>query len=111
MRTLAPLVAVLFAACDQSGRVEVVEVDVPVARPDNPPGFDAGPPVMDAGGFTIDVPPLDRPVRDVQPNPDAFFANHPPPCHCAPDGGADGGPPGLRGRTPEGPRGRRRFPL
>ena len=103
MRTLAPLVAVLLAACDQSGRVEVVEVDVAVARPDTPPGTDAGPPVMDAGGFTVDVPPLDRPVRDVQPNPDAFFASNPPPRYCGPDGGADGGTPVIPGGTPECP--------
>ena len=51
---------------------------------------------------TIDVAPLDRPVRDVQPNPDAFWADNPPPRYCGPDGSM--GPPAmLPGGTPECP--------
>lgn len=51
---------------------------------------------------TIDVAPLDRPVRDVQPNPDAFWADNPPPRYCGPDG-AMGPPATPPGGTPECP--------
>lgn len=103
MRKLAPLVSLFFAACNQAGSVDIVEVDSGfVPAPDVARDASVTPP-MDLGGFTLDVPPLDRPVRDVLPNPDAFFASNPPPQYCGPDGGADGGSAVVPGGTPECP--------
>ncbi len=79
-----------------------------------PPDYDTGPSVdgstaMDAEAAdsairppTIDVAPLDRPQRDVQPNADAFWADNPPPRYCGPDG-AMGPSPTPPGGTPECP--------
>ncbi len=79
-----------------------------------PPEEDVTPTPRDAGTLdgattmdvvrppSLDVAPIDRPHRDVQPNPDAFWADNPPPRFCGPDGGS--GPPAmLPGGTPECP--------
>jgi hypothetical protein len=45
---------------------------------------------------------IDRPEEIPEPNPDAFFADDPPPQYCGPDG-EPGDPPELPGGTPECP--------
>lgn len=99
-----PFVRDTGAALDRG----VVALDTGTIPEDVQGGFDAGPPMdadMDAaGGFRLDVPPVDARVRDVQPNFDAFFADNPPPQYCGPDGSTDAGPPPeLPGGTPECP--------
>lgn len=103
MRALTTSLVLLSVACGNATPGEVIfDVDTG-SRVDAGARRDAVVPPMDVGFFSIDVPPLDRPVRDVQPNPDAFFANNPPPRYCGPDGG-DGGPsPTVPGGTPECP--------
>jgi hypothetical protein len=58
-------------------------------------------------GFPMfgDIPPLDVRMRDVAPNPDAFFADNPPPRYCLPDGASADlpPPPDVPGGTPECP--------
>lgn len=104
MRKLTPWFIVVLLGCSGGGSVEVVEVDTPEpAFEDLGAVRDAGSRVIDVGVLSIDVPPIDRPVRDVQPNPDAFFASNPPPRFCGPDGSVDGGAAVVPGGTPECP--------
>jgi len=92
----------VLAGCTSPDNQAVIPVDddAPVA-PDRPAtGMDAGTP----DAFippSPDVAALDV-RRDAGPNPDAFWADNPPPRYCGPDGGM-GSPPTLPGGTAECP--------
>lgn len=92
-----------LAGCSPGGSDQVLPADDASVAPPR----DAGPRPMDVAFDTFrpptaDVAPIDHPRPDVQPNPDAFFADNPPPRFCGPDGSM--GPPAmLPGGTPECP--------
>lgn len=85
------VVATLAAGCDCSGTTPANTRDA---------GLDAS--GLDAGGFVLPDANVDTGPPPVAPNPEAFWADDPPPQLCLPDGGM-GPDPEVPGGTPECP--------